>query len=148
MTKPTTRKPGSKTPAALPPAPPAIQTIGEFLIQGLICRVIRVHEPSDRKLDTGTMYSRGNAVSADMGMTDGQFLFNHCREIPSDFSHLSFVFPSWTSSDDDDKDDGFVRVLNMKGVSWWCAVKYPDLSDWDSNCVLVRFVPLATVVKV
>ncbi len=134
MPAPTTQKPKKPSPSGdfFP------IMVDKFSVGGRACEVYRFHGPSDRVVDTATMLARGAIVGANMRMEDGEFLLQHRDEIPPEYSQNTFVFPMWTSKEGV-KGDVFVRGLNKKGVDWWCVLKFPDSSDWDSSCRLVRF---------
>ena len=133
---------GKPTAAHTSSLAPAVTVIGEFSVDSLTCEIICVHGASDKRLSTEMMVKRGKFASAYMRMVDGDFLFLHRKKIPSSFSQNLFLFPMWTSEKEDGEDDGFVRGLDMIGVDWWCLMKYPNIRDWDKNCVMLRLAPL------
>ena len=129
-----------KTEAASPPARPAPTDIGKFSIDdGIVCKLIRVHGKSEGPITTEELIARGEAAGADMGWEDGDNLFRHRNNIPSEFPETIIVFPNWNSKEKDGEDDKTIRGLDNRGVNWWCVQAFPLENTWESNCVLMVY---------
>lgn len=132
VTKPT------KKPKA-PPSPTHYATYNEgFTIGGCTCEIISVHGKFEQKIDTKTMRERGETAGADMTRDDGEFLLKYRKDIPAAYFGIAFLFPKWTS-EANTVNDGKIRAIDSRGVTWWCKQKFPNMETWDSKFKLVRF---------
>ncbi len=142
--------PTEETPPESPP--PAVpkekigdaEKDGEFLLDNRICEVWNVHG-SDIKLTTGEVLERGKKIKARMNRESGEFFFLNNRDIPLKYSQYTFVFPEWVNKEGEKKKDGFIRIVDQGGVTWWCLIKCPEGGDCDSRYRVIRYryLPLA-----
>ena len=124
-----------------PPTPsptPKPTIVGEFSIGGCTCEVINIHGSSEHFVDTKRMVAHGTSVGADMNREDGEFLLKHRDEIPPAYLGTTFVFPQW-QSEKNTVNDGKIRTVDSRGVTWWCKQTFPNTWNWDSKCKMVRF---------
>lgn len=124
-------------------AAPACWVIGSFPMGDRTCEVLAFHQPGERTLGRYGILARGLECGTSMSKPDARYFWDHRAGIPPEYQNYIFMFPQ---PDATYYGHGHGDGTSVESVSWFLGHWHPTIEErlevgWDTNCVLVRFVP-------